>query len=151
MINVLITSGTSAFSQRVAKMLPNCRHFFADSSAIPAPLLNTGKYKSIPNAEKNTYVHEVLKVCLDLAIDMLIPLGKDEILPLANSEMLFTEYGVTLLLPPVELLEDFSIVVNPSRSDYPEVFINAKDDQHYPSKGVFVMDETKGLLLCCVR
>lgn len=151
MIKVLITSGTSAFSQRVAKMLPNCQLFFADSSAIPTPFLQTGKYKPIPNAEKNTYVHEVLKVCLDLAIDTLIPLGKDEILPLANSEMLFAEYGISLLIPSVELLEDFLIVENPSRADYAELFINAEDVVDFPSKGVFVKDENKGFLLCCVN
>lgn len=151
MNNVLITAGTSALSQRVAKLVVDGQLFFADSQPIPTLFLQTGKYKSIPAADKSSYVHEVLKVCLDLGIDTLIPLGKDELAPLANSKLLFEEYGIALLLPTVDRLNEVPKLMNPSRAAYPELFICEGSHDNLPLKGVFAKDESGASFLCCVE
>lgn len=148
MRNILITSGVSALAQRVSKLLPECQLFFADANAIS--FLKGEKYRAIPSSNKSAFVHEVLKLCLDLSIDTLIPLGANELLPLAKSSVLFEEYGITLLLPTTEELSTIQKVENPNRQDYPELVIHSGADVDLKTKGVFALKENGEWGLCCV-
>lgn len=147
MKNILITSGVSALSQRVAKLLPECHLFFADANSVS--FLKGEKYRAIPSSDKSAYVHEVLKVCLDLSIDILIPLGVKELMPLAKSKVLFEEYGITLLLPEVEELTHMQTIVNPNRLDYPEVKVHLDTCVESKMKGVFALKPDGQWGLCC--
>jgi hypothetical protein len=150
MENVLITSGISAFTQRVSKLFTGRNLFFADSNPIPTPFLNTGKYVAIPSPEKSSYVHEVLKVCLDLAINKVLPLRKGEHLPLAKSKVLFEEYGIVILLPDLENLERISKLINPTHSNCPKIILKEQVLNDSDSLGVFAVNEDKEWALCCV-
>lgn len=150
MENVLITSGISAFTQRVAKLFAEKNVVFADSKPIPTPFLNTGKYVAIPSPDKSSYVHEVLKVCLDLSINKVLPLGKDEHLPLAKSRVLFEEYGIVILLPDLENLESIPKFINPSRSNCSEIILREQVPEDFGFFGVFAANEDREWSLCCV-
>lgn len=149
MERILITSGISAFSQRVAKLFSDEDLLFADSSPIPAPFINSGKYISIPLPEKASFVHEVLKVCLDHSITKLLPLKEAELMPLAKSSALFEEYGILILVPRVESLNTISKIINPTRVNCPEIKVKQQAMHNGQNiSGVFKKEE---IILCCLK
>ena len=151
MERILITSGNSAFSQRVAKLFPEMDLFFADSKPIPTPFVKSGKYISIPSPEKASFVHEVLKVCLDLSIDKLLPLNDSELMPLAKSSALFEEYGIMILVPEVERLKNIPKIINPTRATCPELIVKHPTLNDQGISGVFKTGTEGELILCCLK
>lgn len=152
MERVLITSGISAFSQRVAKLFPDGELFFADSSPIPAPFIKSGKHIPIPSPEKATFIHEVLKICLDLSITKLLPLKEGELMPLAKSIALFEEYGVSILVPSVESLNTISKVINPTRVNCPEIIVKQQAMHNEQNiSGIFKKWDEGEIILCCLK
>ncbi len=156
---VLMTQGTRPFAQRVAKLLPARWHtFFGSADEMPEVLLGTGNYLRIPKWSSPTYAHEMLKICLDLEVDTLFPLGTGELQLLAASMQLFGEYGIDLWAPDVADLEEMVIMENPPRA-LPLLVLRAGipiDDtmaeQQYGSlSGVFTLsDDGQQLALCCM-
>ena len=150
-MNILITSGISAFAQRAAELFPENNIFFADSNPIPSVFLGTRKYLAIPSSEKASFIHELLKLCLDLSITKLLPLGCEELKPLAKNRLLFEEYGISVLVPDSENLETIPMLINPTRANCSEIVL-----KEFPleKQGVFrvVLDNEKELLtLCCLK
>lgn len=114
--NVLITKGTRPLAQRVAKLLPaGPRILFGSSDEVPDVLLRTGNYLRIPRADAAAFVHEVLKICLDREVATLIPLGADELYPMAEARLLFDEYGIAVCVPEKARLTDLVVIENPPR------------------------------------
>ncbi len=115
--NILITYGTRALAQRVAKLLEDrFQIFFASSEEIPQLLLKSAHYLKIPAALLPTYAHELLKISLDHEIDYILPLGRTEISTLMESEVLFEEYNVTILAPKREVLAEIPAFEDPDRN-----------------------------------
>lgn len=110
--NILITLGTRPFAQRVGKLLSS--HYgvvYASSEPFPDILLKQ-HYHRIPTGTNPTFVHEVLKLCLDKGYQMILPLSKIELQPLHEARILLEEYRITVLLP--RNLEDCFILENPA-------------------------------------
>ena len=98
MSTILLTYGTRPIAQRIAKALsPHHSIILASNEEIPSVLSNT--YKSIPNPANPVFAHEVLKLCLDQHIDLVIPLGAAEIEVLGASIILLKEYGISVIIP----------------------------------------------------
>ena len=157
---VLITQGTRPFAQRVAKQLlpPEANVLFGSADEVPAVLLNTGNYLRITHPKMPAFAHEMLKICLDHVVDVLIPLGRDELFPLAEARQLFAEYGIAIWLPDVVDLAELTIIENPPRQ-LPLLLLrdgvpvaDTIDAQQYGSlSGIFsVSDEGGELALCCI-
>lgn len=119
-MKMLITQGTTAFAQRVAKNFtanhPDARYSFASSAEIPNVLVASGRYKAIPTSDHPAFIHELLKLALDEGADYLLPLGRDEAVGLSGSKLLFREYGIDVLVPDLERIEGLPILENPPRS-----------------------------------
>ncbi|MBP3943084.1 hypothetical protein J5U18_05835 [Sphingobacteriaceae bacterium WQ 2009] len=114
--NILLTFGTRAFAQRIAKMLTaEFNVFFASAEEIPTVLLAAGNYLKIPAGLLPTYAHELLKIALDKKIDYILPLGMHEIRTLADASILFEEYGIQVLSPHRDTLEDQVFLEEPMR------------------------------------
>lgn len=150
-MNILITSGISAFAQRAAELFPESNIFFADSNPIPSVFLGARKFFAIPSSEKTSFIHELLKLCLDLSIAKLLPLDYEELKPLAENRLLFEEYGISILVPDPENLNTIAMLVNPTRANCPKIAL-----KEFPKEkqGVFqvVLDNEKELLkLCCLK
>ena len=98
MSTILLTYGTRPIAQRIAKLL-SAQHklILATNEEVPSVLANT--YKSIPNPANPVFAHEMLKLCLDQGIDILLPLGEAEIEILSGSTILFEEYGISVVFP----------------------------------------------------
>ncbi len=151
MERTLITSGTSAFSQRVAKLFPEEDLFFGDSRPIPAPFIKSGRYIPIPSPEKASFVHEILKVCLDHSITKLLPLNEEELMPLAKNNALFEEYGITILVPKVVVLDNIPRLINPTRANCVEIIIKQSVYDKSGISGVFKVGDQGELILCCLN
>lgn len=157
---VLITQGTRPFAQRVAKqMLPaGSIVLFGSADEMPAVLLNTGNYLHITHPKTPAFAHEMLKICLDHVVDVLIPLGRDELFPLAEARQLFAEYGISIWLPDVADLAELTIIENPPRQlpllllrDGIPVTDTVNRQQYGSLSGIFsVSDEGDELALCCI-
>jgi len=114
MERILITYGTRPLGQRLGRLLDEPERIgYGSCEAIPQFMMGTGKYLSIPHGESPAYLHEVLKSCLDHHYDVLVPLGKAEVGPLAAGKQLFAEYGIRVLIPDISLLEELSVLENP--------------------------------------
>lgn len=58
-------------------------------------------FQVVPKADNSTFAHEVLKLCLDLGVDYVVPLSVAEIYSLHEARVLFGEYGILALVPEV--------------------------------------------------
>lgn len=97
---ILLTCGTSALAQRVARrLLPAEEVRYAAAEPIPEVLVKTGPYDQISDSARPAFIHELLKLALDRGMEMVFPLGKNEISLLGDAHTLFAEYGIQLLSP----------------------------------------------------
>ncbi len=156
---VLITQGTRPFAQRVAKLLSAQRVvWFGAADEIPDVLLRMDSYLKIPRADAQAFAHEILKICLDHEIEILIPLGEHELYPMAEARQLFSEYGIAIWVPGVAQLAELPVIGNPPRQ-FPlmvlchgTVVVGAHGGERYGAlSGVFTQSDSGGeLALCCV-
>jgi hypothetical protein len=155
---ILITFGTRGLGQRIAKLLENeFEILFASSEEIPSLLLSSGKYFKLPAGLMPTYAHEVLKISLDHQIDFVLPLGGFEFEPLAAAKILFEEYGIKVIVPAQDVLQDYFIIENPPKELSLELLVNGKSligdfkTAHTDLDGLFVVsDSGDDFALCAV-
>lgn len=109
-MKILITYGTRPLAQRLVRLLQQQQHetVLATCEAIPTILKD---FHPIPNAKNPTFAHEMLKLCLDLGVEYVVPLSVEEIRSLHEARILFEEYEISLLIPAV--LENVSFVQHP--------------------------------------
>lgn len=160
MKNILITSGTHAFAQRVARTLPPADSVvFGDSNALPEIMIKGGKYFNLPKPVSTSFSHELLSLALDNDFGVIVPLKLSEIKQLAACRDLFEEYGIQVAVPSINTLDEISFVVNPAKDFLPAVFLNGKPlsqttDETISDKysGVcLVSDSGEEVLLCCIE
>ncbi|WP_400262380.1 hypothetical protein ACFX5U_02150 [Sphingobacterium sp. SG20118] len=155
---ILITFGTRGLGQRIAKLLGDKFDiFFASSEEIPSLLIGSGKYFKVPTGLMPTYAHEILKISLDNQIDYILPLGGFEFEPLAEAKVLFEEYGIKVIVPAQDVLQDYFIIENPPKDLSLTILVNGKsliDDFSTPDTrldGLFVVsDSGDDFALCAV-
>lgn len=95
----MITQGISPYAQRItSRYFSQWPLVFASSVAVPQPLLEAGNHVQIPSADHSSFVHELLKACLDHQVSYLLPLGQEEALALRGAKILFEEYGIEVLV-----------------------------------------------------
>lgn len=125
MSKVLITFGTRPLAQRIGNMLSTDYEVCYGSSEPFPDVLKNKNYRALANAANPAFVHELLKLCLDEAIDMVLPLGQAELQPLIESRVLLAEYGVELLVP--QDLESCFVIENPNKDFKLQVFKEGRD------------------------
>lgn len=123
MSNILITYGTRPLAQRAGKIAQQLHHtLFATCEEIPSIFAST--YHKIPHGANPVFAHELLKLCLDQGVDYILPMEPSECTTLADTRVLFEEYGISVLLPTD--FNNIATVQNPP-SNYPmELFHNGK-------------------------
>lgn len=113
---ILITCGTTAFAQRIAKYCQNFEVIFACDDNISTFLLHTGKYFALPKATDTVYIHELLKLTLDQGINWILPLGLAEAEILSGSKVLFEEYDVAVLVSEPSYIQETPYLLDPPRA-----------------------------------
>lgn len=112
MDSILVTVGTRPFAQRIGRLLSSRYEVvYASSEPFPDVLLKQ-RYYRIPTGANPTFVHEILKLCLDNGCQMILPLSKIELQALHEARVLLEEYDITVLLP--RDLENCFILENPA-------------------------------------
>jgi len=100
---VLITAGLSPQAYRLQRILHVSDVVFADNSQLPGiPGIST---LVIPTHDSASFVHEMLKACLDHKITKVYPLKLDEVMQLSRARALFSEYEVMLMIPSDDWLK----------------------------------------------
>ncbi|MFC5282110.1 hypothetical protein [Pedobacter alpinus] len=90
-MKVLITTASHFASYQLAYLLKNEEVLFGDN------------FENFPPSNSNAIAHQLLAFCLDHQIEQLYPLRSSEIIPLLESEVLFSEYGIEIMLTPNNL------------------------------------------------
>jgi hypothetical protein len=99
-LKILITGGKSATTLKLLKAFAGDEVVLADYGEIPS--FTSGSYKFITLGEPNDSIaHNILNLCLDYGINMVLPLHEFEINPIAKSKILFQEFNIQVLLPEV--------------------------------------------------
>jgi hypothetical protein len=97
-LKILITGGKSATTLKLLKAFEGHEIILADYGDIPS--FTSSNYTFITLGEVNDSIaHNILNVCLDHGVDMVLPVHIFEINPLAKSEVLFEEFNIKVLLP----------------------------------------------------
>lgn len=94
---VLITSGLSPEAYRLQRILNTEDVVFADETELP--LFSNRLSLILPAHTSSSFVHEMLKSCIDHHISHIYPLKWGEILELSKARELFSEFGVILMIP----------------------------------------------------
>lgn len=103
-MSVLITAGISPEAYRLQRVLDRKDIVFSDE--VPLPHIPGTRSTVLPHHETASFVHELLKACLDLGISRVYPLNLGEVLELSKARTLFTEYGIILMIPSENWLRD---------------------------------------------
>lgn len=112
----LITGAASAAAFRIKRLLDFDRVIFADHLDLPQSIFKETRFLQIPAGTSSSFAHQLLKLCLDNQVDMVFPLRKDELQPLAEAKVLFGEYGIRLVVPEPEQLAGMPVDAG-SKSD----------------------------------
>ncbi len=137
-MNILITAALSARSHQIQRLLDTDQHqvLLADSGDIPNFMLRAGKILRIPAGDSPVFAHELLKLCMDLQISLVIPVRSKELLPLAKARTLFDEYGIELMVPAIEETENMSV-----NSSSAAMELRYADQQlQHPDRGVLIKE-----------
>jgi len=160
MMNVLITTGLHPFAQRIARTLPTEYVVtFGDAQAIPEPLLHSGKYLPLPFYTRPIFSHEMLKLALAHSFEIIVPLTQGEIIQLAESKVLFEEYGIQVAVPSKQTLSEIDFLLNPTKELQPTLVLHGRPvrEQHTSlvaatdQSGICLLsDSAQEALFCCL-
>ena len=89
------------------KAFPTHFVLLADYGEVPAILTESYAFKSLGDLNKDSIAHILLNFCITEGIDSILPLHEYEVEPLAKSSVLFDEYGIGVLTPPTEELNQY--------------------------------------------
>ena len=101
---VLITAGLSPEAYRLQRILDIKDVVFADVSTIPK--IPNSRSIVLPPHRSSSFVHEMLKSCLDLGITRVYPLNLGEVIELSKARTLFSEYNIFLIIPSEFWIKD---------------------------------------------
>jgi hypothetical protein len=122
-MSVLVTAASSAQAYRLRSLLSNSEEvLLGDYMDIPELMVKNGSMLKTPNPDSSSFAHEMLTLCLDKGITMLLPLRKAELMPLAEARTLFLEFDIQLIIPKTELINQ-----HPNTSDGNIVVINRSE------------------------
>lgn len=111
---ILITCATHSLGLRVAKLLAE-KFEIIQATSDELPVFMQDKYVKIPKGVNPTFAHEILKLALDSNCQYILPLQLQEIEALAESLLLFEEYGICVICPNRAQLEELEILPNPTK------------------------------------
>lgn len=105
-MSILITAASHAEAYKIEKLLNVSEVILADYQDLPTFSIPGKKFISIPAGNSPSYAHEVLSACLDHGVEKVYPLYEAELRALAEAKQLFAEYGISVIVPSLEWLEN---------------------------------------------
>ena len=107
-MKIIITGGKSAVALKLCKAFTGYDVILADYGEIPTVMLGSYQLISLGDKNEDTIAHQLLSCALDYGVDLILPLHLFEIEPLAKAGILFEEFNILLLLPPVNDLQNYN-------------------------------------------
>lgn len=136
-MKILITGGKNAVALKLIKAFDKDEVIIADYDEMPS--LNSKKYKLISLGEKNidTTAHTLLNNCLNESADIILPLQQFEIEAIAKSAILFSEFGIRVLLPEIDKLNQYLNMEETVKENW--IIFNSGESIFYSLKNDAVM------------
>ncbi|WP_443939604.1 hypothetical protein [Pedobacter sp. MW01-1-1] len=131
-MKILITGANSAKAMKLLKAFPHHFVLLADYGDVPEILTENYAFKSLGALNKESIAHILLNFCLTESIDSIIPLHPYELEPLAKSAVLFQEYGIDVLLPSADEIEQY---IDTEKTTFPDFAIFVKGESVFSSNG----------------
>lgn len=112
MSNILITSAgqrvslVRAFQKELKSIFPEAKVYTVDLSPILAPACQVSDgYKAIGRVTEKGYVQQLIDICLEWQIKLIIPTIDTELAILAANKELFLENGITPIVSELSFVE----------------------------------------------
>ncbi|EDM36146.1 hypothetical protein PBAL39_19724 [Pedobacter sp. BAL39] len=105
-MKILITGGKSAAAFKLIKAFSQDQVILGDYGDVPS--FASAAYTMISFGERNDDItaHQLLNVCLDRQVELLIPIHYFEVAAVSRSMVLFEEFGIRVLLPEMSVLPE---------------------------------------------
>lgn len=139
-MNILISAAATAYAYQLERMIHGAEKvFFADSADLPQFMLKDRKFIRIPAGSSSSFAHELLTACLDHNIEKVFVLRRAEIKALAEAKVLFAEFGIEAMVPPLSVLDELEMKGRPG------TILLKDNDNTFPGlpsqadRGVFLM------------
>lgn len=126
MESVLVTCATRPFGMRVATLLSE-KFEIKKATSDDVPSVLKSQYVSIPKGLNPVFAHELLKTCIEMQCTYVLPLAIEEIKVIAESIVLFEEYGIQVLSPSLAQLADLEMIQNAPKDMSLNLIYNGKD------------------------
>ena len=103
-MNILITAAVTAQAYQLKRILEYSDTVFLGDSVDLPNLGGDTRFVKIPVSDSSSFAHLLLTLCLDLQIEKVYPLRKNELIALAEARQLFDEYGIIVMVPDKNFL-----------------------------------------------
>ncbi|RNL55687.1 ATP-grasp domain-containing protein [Pedobacter jejuensis] len=110
---------------KLLKAFPSHFVLLADYGDVPGIITENYAFTSLGKLNHDSIAHILLNFCITESIDTIIPLHSFEIEPIAKSAVLFSEYGIEVLLPHFELLNQY---IDAEQNKNSELYIFVKGE-----------------------
>jgi carbamoyl-phosphate synthase large subunit len=111
-MNILITSAgqrvslVQAFQQELKKYKINGFVYTTDMEPSLSAACNVSdRYFKVNKVTSNNYIDELLAICLDYNIKMIIPTIDTELVVLSNNKNQFGNYGINIVISSIEFIQ----------------------------------------------
>lgn len=112
MNNILITSAgqrvslVRAFKKELRKYNPGAKVYTVDLNPILAPACHVSDgYSKVSRANSDAYISDLLRICEEWSIKMIVPTIDTELLILAKNKSVFTEKGIHAILSDLDFIQ----------------------------------------------
>ena len=112
MRNILITSAgqrvslVKAFQKEIKKYESDAKVYTVDLNPILAPACHISDgYRTVKRVTDPNYISELLAICKELAIKLIIPTIDTELLVLAENKQLFLDHGIVPIVSSLEFVK----------------------------------------------
>lgn len=122
-MKILITGGNNSKALKLLKAFPDHFILLADYGDVPMMVTENYALKTLGPINKDSTAHILLEFCITEAIDSIIPINDFEIEAISKSSVLFNEYGIQVLLPNTEHIDEYLSKTIESTQNW-AVFIN---------------------------
>lgn len=96
---ILITAASTAPAYKAKAEFASDQVLLGDYTDLPGIMVSQGKMIRLPDPSGTAYIHEMLALCLDKNISVILPLRTSELTLLAEARQLFDEYGIEIKQP----------------------------------------------------
>jgi hypothetical protein len=96
-LKILITAANAAQAYKLKNKLAGADIMMGDYMDLPDFMLKPGQLIRLPSPASASYTHQMLALCLDLAVETVYVFRPEEMELLKQSEVLFNEYNINII------------------------------------------------------